>query len=149
MPKAQAAKKLAVPPIPSQEEIALRSAFPQCDPGVFPLGSRVLVQIRTPETKSKGGIILTENDKDTQMWNTTVAKVIAVGPVAFCNRDTMKQWLEGAWCAAGDYVRVPRYGGDRWKVTNAEGETAFYILVNDLDILAKVTTNPLEIKAFF
>ena len=128
---------------------ALEEAFPVCDPGVYPLGSRILVQIRTPETKSKGGIILTESDKDTQMWNTTVAKVIATGPLAFHNRDTLKRWPEGDWCEVGDYVRVPRYGGDRWVTTNSKGEKAYYILINDLDVLALVTTDPLELKAFF
>lgn len=128
---------------------ALEEAFPVCDPGVHPLGSRILVQIKTPETKSKGGIILTESDKDTQMWNTTVAKVLALGPLAFHNRDTLKKWPEGQWCKAGDYVRVPRYGGDRWVCSNKEGEKAYYILINDLDVLALVTTDPLEIKSFF
>lgn len=128
---------------------ALEEAFPVCDPGVYPLGSRILLQIRTPETKSKGGIILTESDKDTQMWNTTVAKVLAVGPLAFHNRDTLKRWPEGQWCSVGDYVRIPRYGGDRWVTTNSKGEKAYYILVNDLDVLAMITTDPLEIKAFF
>ena len=128
---------------------ALREAFPEVDPGVKPLGSRILVQIRTPETKSKGGIILTEGDKDTQMWNTTVAKVIAVGPLAFRNRNTQESWPEGDWCQPGDYVRVPRYGGDRWKSSNPEGDTAYFILINDLDVLAAVTTDPLQIKAFF
>lgn len=128
---------------------ALKEAFPNIDPGVKPLGSRILVQIRSPETKSKGGIILTDADKDTQHWNTTVAKVLAVGPLAFRNRNTQESWPEGDWCAAGEYVRVPRYGGDRWAVSNAEGEKAYFCLFNDLDILAAVTIDPLEMKAFF
>jgi co-chaperonin GroES (HSP10) len=128
---------------------ALNEAFPECDPGVKPLGSRVLLQIRTPETKSKGGIILSTNDRDTQMWNTSVAKVIGVGPLAFKNRNTQVTWPEGEWCNVGDYVRVPRYGGDRWVSENEAGEKAYYCLYNDLDILATVTTDPLQIKAFF
>jgi co-chaperonin GroES (HSP10) len=127
----------------------LEEAFPVADPGVKPLGSRILVQIRTPETKSKGGIILSTNDQDTQMWNTTVAKVLAVGPLAFKNRNTQEMWPEGAWCAAGDFVRVPKYGGDRWVSTNSDDQKAYYILINDLDVLAAVTTDPTEIKAFF
>lgn len=111
----------------------LEEAFPVADPGVKPLGSRILVQIRTPETKSKGGIILSANDQDTQMWNTTVAKVLDVGPLAFKNRNTQESWPEGAWCAPGEYVRVPRYGGDRWVSTNSDGQKAYYILINDLD----------------
>lgn len=127
---------------------ALNEAFPTADPGVKPLGSRVLLQIRSPESKSKGGIILSNHDKDTQLWNTTVAKVMEIGPLAFRNRNTQDLWPEGAWCAPGDYVRVPRYGGDRWIVTNADGQDAYFILYNDLDVLAIVTSDPLAVKAF-
>lgn len=130
----------------SEEE--LNFAFPAADPGVIPLGSRILVQIRTPEEKTRGGIILTTSDKDTQMWNTTVAKVIATGPLAFHNRNTAELWPEGAWCAAGDYVRVPKYGGDRWASDADNGQKAYYVLVNDLDVLGKVTGDPTKIKAF-
>jgi co-chaperonin GroES (HSP10) len=127
---------------------ALELAFPDIDAGVKPLGSRVLVQIRTPETRSRGGIILTEDSKDTQLWNTTIAKVIGTGPLAFHNRNNQTLWPEGAWCAVGDFVRVPRYGGDRWKVGNDKGEYAYFILVNDLDILALVTSDPLAVQSF-
>jgi len=123
-------------------------AFPLADPGVIPLGSRILVQIRTPEEKTRGGIILTTNDQDTQMWNTTVAKVVATGPLAFHNRNTAELWPEGAWCAAGDFVRVPKYGGDRWTTETDGGQKAYYVLVNDLDVLGKVVGDPTKIKAF-
>jgi co-chaperonin GroES (HSP10) len=128
---------------------ALEEAFPVCDAGVKPLGSRILVQIRTPEQKTKSGIILTTNDQDTQMWNTSVAKVIACGPLAFRSRSDQALWPEGEWCKPGDYVRVPRYGGDRWVSTNDAGDKAYYVLYNDLDVLGTVTTDPLLIKAFF
>jgi co-chaperonin GroES (HSP10) len=126
----------------------LQQAFPEVDPGVKPLGSRILIQIRSPETRSKGGIILTDSDKDTQYWNTTVAKVVAVGPLAFKNRNTQESWPEGDWCKPGDFVRAPRYGGDRWKHTDASGKTGYFCLINDLDVLAAITTDPLQIKAF-
>jgi co-chaperonin GroES (HSP10) len=127
----------------------LDMAFPKADPGITPLGSRVLVQIRTPETKTRGGIILTEGDKDTQMWNTQIAKVISVGALAFHNRNTAELWPEGAWCKPGDYVRAPRYGGDRWTCPTEDGGKAYYVLLNDLDVLGIVTSDPLAIKAFF
>jgi len=126
----------------------LQQAFPEVDSGVKPLGSRILIQIRSPETRSKGGIILTDSDKDTQYWNTTVAKVVAVGPLAFKNRNTQESWPEGDWCKPGDFVRAPRYGGDRWKHTDASGKTGYFCLINDLDVLAAITTDPLQIKAF-
>ena len=53
-------------------EDALAEAFPDVDPEYRPYGSRVLVQIRTAITKTKGGIILTSDTVDTEKWNTQV-----------------------------------------------------------------------------
>jgi len=71
-------------------EDALGEAFPAVSAGVLPFGSRVLVQIRTPRKITKGGIILATDTKDTEKWNTQVAKVISIGPLAFKNRDTQQ-----------------------------------------------------------
>ena len=60
---------------------SLNEAFPVVDPGVKPLGARVLIQLRRISKQSKGGIILVEETKDTAKWNNQVAKVVAVGPV--------------------------------------------------------------------
>lgn len=129
---------------------ALKQAFPSADPGVRPLGSRILVQVRTPPAKSSGGILLTQNDRDTEKWNTQVAKVVSLGPLAFRNRNTQESWPEGRWCEVGDYVRVPKYGGDRWEVaTERDDEPAMFALFNDLELLAKVESDPLAVKAFF
>lgn len=127
---------------------SIDEAFPGCDPGVIPFGSRILVQIRTPKKKTAGGIILTDSDRETEIYNTQVAKVIAVGSLAFKNRNTMETWPEGSWCSVGDFVRVPRYGGDRWTVKTESGEAAIVVIFNDLDLVGKVTGDPLAIKAF-
>lgn len=129
-------------------EDAIAQAFPPVNPGVRPFGSRVLVQIRTPKRVSKGGIILSEDTRDTEKWNTQVAKVIALGPLAFKNRDTMQAWPEGDWCHPGDFVRVPKYGGDRWEVPFSRDDNAMFVIFNDLDILGDVEGDPLAIKAF-
>ena len=81
-----------VTPVASSE---IDDAFPNVDFGVRPLGSRVLVQIRRPKTKSKGGIIYADYTKDAEQDNTQVAKVIAVGPLAYKNRQTMELWQIG------------------------------------------------------
>lgn len=128
-------------------EDALAEAFPAVDAGVQPFGSRVLVQIRTPK-KKVGSIILAQDTKDTEKWNTQVAKVIAVGSLAYKNRNTQEPWPEGQWCQPGDFVRVPKYGGDRWEVPLDKDETALFVIFNDLDIIGKVTSDPLAIKAF-
>ena len=129
-------------------ESALEEAFPAVDAGVQPFGSRILVQIRTPKTKSKGGIILTTNTVDTERWNTQVAKVVGVGPLAFKNRNTQESWPEGDWCKPGDFVRVPKYGGDRWEVAINKNDSAMFVIFNDLDIIGQVTGDPLAVKAF-
>ena len=131
-------------------ENALAEAFPAVEAGIQPFGSRVLIQIRTPKKKSAGGIILDiAGSNDTEKWNTQVGKVVAVGPLAFKNRDTMASWPEGAWCNAGDYVRVAKYGGDRWevKIPNTD-DSAMFVIFNDLDIIGQVTGDPLAIRAF-
>jgi co-chaperonin GroES (HSP10) len=127
---------------------ALLEAFPDADPGITPFGSRVLVQIRSPKTKTASGIILDNGSRDTEKWNTQVAKVISVGALAFKNRNSMESWPEGSWCGPGDYVRVAKYGGDRWEVPLPNGETALFVIFNDLDIIGQVTGDPLAIRAF-
>ncbi len=129
-------------------EDALAEAFPAVDAGIQPFGSRVLIQIRTPKKKSSGGIILDFGSQDTEKWNTQVGKVVAVGPLAFRNRNNMEPWPEGSWCENGDYVRVAKYGGDRWEVPIGNGENAMFVIFNDLDIIGRVTGDPLAIKAF-
>lgn len=127
---------------------AMREAFPEANPGIVPFGSRVLVQIRTPKTKTASGIIIDNGSRDTEKWNTQVARVVSVGALAFKNRNTMDPWPEGSWCGPGDYVRVPKYGGDRWEVPLDNGESALFVIFNDLDIIGQVTGDPLAIRAF-
>lgn len=127
---------------------ALIEAFPPADPGITPFGSRVLVQIRTPKTKTASGIIIDNGSRDTEKWNTQVARVVSVGALAFKNRNTMDSWPEGSWCGPGDYVRVPKYGGDRWEVPLPGGDSALFVIFNDLDIIGQVTGDPLAIRAF-
>ncbi len=125
-------------------------AFPSVDPGAKPLGGRVLVQLRrTKKTVTSAGIILVEETKETEKWNNMVAKVIENGPLAFKKRDSMEPWPEGSWCDPGDYIRVPKWGGDRWEVeVGDDEEKALFMILNDHEIIAKVTGNPLEMRAF-
>lgn len=126
----------------------LKDAFPEANPGIRPYGSRVLVQIRSPKTKTASGIIIDNGSRDTEKWNTQVAKVVSIGPVAFRNRTTLEAWPEGDWARPGDYVRVAKYGGDRWEVPLENGESALFVMFNDLDMLGEVIGDPLAVRAF-
>ncbi len=131
-------------------EDAMAEAFPAVDAGIQPFGSRVLIQIRTPKKKSAGGIIIDiHGSNETEKWNTQIGKVVALGPLAFKNRDSMTTWPEGEWCKAGEYVRVAKYGGDRWEVKiPGTDDSAMFVIFNDLDIIGQVTGDPLAIRAF-
>lgn len=133
----------------SSNEVTLEEAFPPVDPGAKPVGGRILVQWRqTRKTVTSAGIVIVEETKETEKWNNQVAKVIAVGPLAFKKRDTLEPWPEGNWVEVGDYVRLPKWGGDRWEVPISEDETALFSIFNDHEVIAKVTGDPLKVKAF-
>jgi co-chaperonin GroES (HSP10) len=135
------------------ENAEVKWAFHAVNPGAKPLGGRILVQLRrTKQKTTSAGIILVEETKETEKWNNMVAKVIEIGPLAFKNRDTMQGWPEGSWCEVGDYIRVPKWGGDRWEV-KVEGEDdhedpALFMILNDHEVIAKVIGDPLAMKAF-
>lgn len=124
-------------------------AFPEVDPGIIPFGSRILVQVRVAKKKTAGGIVIVDEVRKTEAVNTQVSRVVAIGPLAFKNRSTMESWPEGSWCNVGDFVRTPKYGGDRWTVVHKEDEEVEFVIFNDLDIVGKVTTDPTKIRAFF
>jgi len=131
----------------------LREAFPAVDPGAIPLGARVLVQLRrTKKTVTSAGIILVSETKETEKWQNMVAKVISLGPLAFKKRDTMESWVEGTWCEVGDFIRVPKWGGDRWEVPvpseTRDDDPALFMVLNDHEVIAKLTGDPLAMKAF-
>jgi len=128
---------------------AFDDAFPGVHPQFRPCGDLVMVQIRTPKKKSRGGIIFVEDVKDTEKWNTQVGIVLAMGPLAFKNRTTLEPWPEGQWAKPGDFVRIPKHGGDKWEVaTDKEGEPALFAFFKDSEMLGHALTNPLDVKAY-
>jgi co-chaperonin GroES (HSP10) len=126
--------------------MSLEWSFPVVDTGIQPLGSRVLVQLRRVKRTTSSGIILANESREHEKYNTQIAKVVAIGPLAFKKRDTMEPWPEGIWANVGDFVRVPKYGGDRFEVEIADSpeEPALFMLVNDHELIAKVTGDPMK-----
>lgn len=136
----------------ASSEADLAWAFPSVEPGAKPLGARILVQLRRAKKRTTAaGIVLVHETKETEKWNNMVAKVVAIGPLAFKKRDTMEPWPEGSWCEVGDYLRVPKWGGDRWEVEVPEEkdeDPALFMILNDHEVIAKVTGDPLAMRAF-
>lgn len=135
--------------VPVRVEQTLEEAFPAVDPGMQPFGSRVLIQIRTPREVTSGGVILPEDVQDTEKWNTTIAKIVAIGPGAFKNRDTLAMWPEGAWAKVGDFIWCPKYGGQRHEVKiRGKKNRAMFVTINDLDLIGACTIDPLSVIMF-
>jgi co-chaperonin GroES (HSP10) len=125
-------------------------AFPKVDPGIKPMGTRVLVQIRRPKVKS-GRILLTSDQVEVDKFATQIGMVVAVGPVAFRDRNTLESWPEGA-VSAGSFVRIPLYGKDQWEVPVDKDDkdknlNALFCLINDYDISGVITADPMTIEA--
>lgn len=127
----------------------LADAFPDVRPDAEPLGNRVLVQLRRTAKKTKGGIVLVEETKDTVRWNNQVARVVALGPLAFRNRETLQPWLEGIWVKPGDFVRVPRWNGDRIEVpVQGSDDPVTFVAFNDHELIMRITGDPLRVKTY-
>lgn len=129
---------------------SLAEAFPEIDPGFTPFGARVLVQLRRPKTSTASGIALPQETVETEKWNEQTGRVIALGPLCFCNRDTQKEWVEGAWFKVGAFVRVPKHGGDRFELPNPDfpNQKILFCVCKDLEVIGGVTKNPLDVVAF-
>ena len=136
--------------VPDQQE--LKWAFPDVSPGQKPYGGRVVVQLRRIKKTTASKIILVAETKETEKWQNMIGRVVEIGPLAFKNRETMESWPEGSWASVGDYVRVPKWGGDRWEreVPNEEGneDPVLFMTINDHELIAKVTDDPLSFKAY-
>ena len=148
-------EKEKIPTIGGQEStpdpVELDWAFPKVNCGQAPLGGRVVVQLRRIK-KTAGMIIIVDETKENEKWNNMIGKVVALGPLAYKNRDTMERWPEGTWAQIGDYVRVPRWGGDRWErvVPGEENnkDPVLFMTINDHEVIAKITDDPLSFKAY-
>ena len=127
----------------------LEEAFPDVQPGVTPMGARVLVQLRTVRETTKSGILLVEDTKQFNKGNTQIAKVIYLGPLAFRNRESGDLWREGVWAYSGDFVRIPKFGGDRFeRLIPGQGpngkETAIFAIFSDHELIAKIDPSAFE-----
>lgn len=93
---------------------------------ITPAGHRVLVKPDPLEEKSKGGILLPNDERKEKAQ--IVGTVIAIGKTAW------KAFDDGEpWCKVGDKVYFAQYGG--YLVRDTETDEEFRLL-NDEDICA-------------
>ena len=119
---------------------SLLEAFPELDMfqlGIRPLGAYLLVQMRLPKSKTASGIVLPGDVKEFDLYQNVLGKVIAVGPVAFKDRNTLEVWKEGEWVRVGDFVYVPKYTHNSRNIPFGD-ETIELRFVKDTDLIAAI-----------
>lgn len=127
-------------------------AFPDVSPPYLPTGKNILVQLRTPGNYKILGngqkFFFADESVEVEKFNIQTAIVRYLGPVAFRHRLTMETFPEGEWAVPGEFVRVPKFGGDRIGIPldDEQKRSAFFVMVNDTDIVGRVYGDPLDLK---
>ena len=130
---------------------SIEEAYPHISPiqlGIEPLGSYLLVQMRMSKQSTAGGLILVSDTKEFDQYQNVLAKVIALGPLAFKNRTTAEEWPEGKWADVDDYVYVPKYTHNSRQIEYGDEQIELRF-VKDTDLIAKVSQQAaLSLKAY-
>ena len=101
-----------------------------------PVGWRIVLFPLKLESKTKGGLILTDETVEQSQVTTNICKVLKTGPE--CYKDKEK-FPTGPWCKEGDWVLITRYAGSRIRIDGGELR-----IINDDEILA-VVNDPRDI----
>ena len=94
-----------------------------------PVGYRILIRPRGAIEKTKGGIILTDRNREEQAYLNSVGQVIAMGPDCYSDR-------KKPWCKINDWVVFGRYAGAKISVQKVK-----MVIINDDEILATLESS--------
>ena len=94
-----------------------------------PSGYRILVLPFTPKTKTKGGILFSQETLDKARIATTCGYVLKMGDLAYKDKDKFGE----PWCKKGDWVIFARYAGSRLPIEGGEVR-----ILNDDEVLGTV-----------
>lgn len=107
-----------------------------------PLFWHVLIEMRPPEEKSKGGIVLTADIQEADLHLCPVGRVADLGPLAFKTKTSggHDYAVHANDVTVGTNVLVARKIGVPIKMRDGR----YYQLVNDYEILAVLTDDEAE-----
>ena len=95
-----------------------------------PTGYRITLFPLKLESKTKSGIILTDDTVAESQLTTNICKVLKIGPEAYKDKD---KFPSGPWCKVDDWVLITRYAGSRIRIDGGELR-----IINDDEILAVI-----------
>jgi co-chaperonin GroES (HSP10) len=96
-----------------------------------PCGWRMVLYPLKLESKTSGGLHLTDDTVEQSQIATNVCKVLKMG--LSCYKGQPEKFPDGPWCKEGDWVLITRYAGSRIKIDGGELR-----IVNDDEILAVI-----------
>ena len=95
-----------------------------------PTGFRMVLYPLKLESKTSGGLHLTDETVEQSQIATNVCKVLKMGPSCYKDKERFPQ---GPWCKEGNWVLITRYAGSRIRIEGGELR-----IVNDDEILAVI-----------
>ena len=95
-----------------------------------PTGYRIVLFPLKLDSKTKSGIILTDETVAESQITTNICKVLKVGPDAYKDKD---KFPTGPWCKTDEWVLITRYAGSRIRIDGGELR-----IINDDEILAVI-----------
>ena len=95
-----------------------------------PTGYRIVLFPLKLDSKTKSGIILTDETVAESQITTNICKVLKVGPDAYKDKE---KFPTGPWCKTDDWVLITRYAGSRIRIDGGELR-----IINDDEILAVI-----------
>ena len=95
-----------------------------------PTGYRITLFPLKLDSKTKSGIILTDDTVQESQLTTNICKVLKVGPDAYKDKE---KFPTGPWCKTDDWVLITRYAGSRIRIDGGELR-----IINDDEILAVI-----------
>lgn len=123
----------------------LQDAFPAIDPGEYPCGPRILLQLASIRERTPGGIWVVSDTRKANDQVTRIGKIVAIGNIAFRNRDTGNLWPEGVWAKVGDLVRIPNHVGQVLERSIPDREDkAIFVIVEDHQVQSIVNPDMFE-----
>lgn len=149
-----------------KEEIAW--AFPShVNPGIYPTGDFLLIQYQRAADKV-GAVYLPQQGKEILKANIVVARVLALGPLAYRNKvpnldkngeilrnpdgsAVFEEWPEGAHVRPGQFVRALKMAPDRWGVADPldKHNMVGFGICRESDVIGVVIGNPMSVNKFW
>ena len=107
-----------------------------------PMNWKVLIQPNDIKAETKGGILLPDKVKENEQILTAHGTVMAVGELAYRERETGERWKQEIVPQVGDKVTYGKYAGQKIVVNNVR-----FLLLNDDEITA-ILPDGVEVTAY-